>query len=330
LFGKSREEQRMCWEELQHHVGILHPMFLRKGGKPPEIPDSTLLVTNTARPNDPPKVLERLPETLIADLIVIPLDAFIERVVTAVNRVESVLQSQEMQKMDLHTEQSLHTTITGGNALLEALRERERESKREEIAGTRVIIEPDAAKAVVEAHAALVMSDYEYAPSKAQSEQAWSVVNISEHGAGLERVCHDPMGFEVGSLIGLSWIPHQGEPMLGVVRWIKEPKPGEQRIGLKFLRARFKLFKAALLGGGRDELTEHRSWPVLIGAGKGAHPAIFPDPRIYRNMVFVISHEGARLHFKVRRVRTRGPNYSICEIVRAEELSKSGRLDFSA
>ncbi len=320
LFGKSREEQRMCWEELQHHVGVLHPVFVRKGGPKPEFTDSALLVTNTVRPNDPPKVLEHLPDALIADVIAIPLDAFIERLVTAVNRVESVLQSQELQKMDLHTEQSLHTTITGGNALLEALRERQREAKREEVTGTRVVIEPDASKALLDSHAALVMSDYEYAPSRARDEQAWSVVNISEQGAGLERVCDAPLAFEVGSLIGISWIPHQGEPMLGVVRWIKEPKPGEQRMGVKFLRGRMKLFKAGFIGGG-DELTERRTWPVLVGAGnKGTHLAVFPDARIVNRMAFVILHDGERLHYKVRRVRRKGPNYTICEIARAEEV----------
>ncbi len=329
LFGKSREEQRMCWEELQHHVGVLHPVFVRKGGKLPDVGDSTLMLTNTARPNDPPKVVDRLPDALISDVIVIPLDAFIERLVTAVNRVESVLQSQELQKMDLHTEKSLHTTITGGNALLDALRERQREAQREEVAGTRVIIESDAAKAMVESHAALVMSDYEYAPSHAMSDQAWSVVNISEHGAGLERVSDAPLGFEVGSLIGISWIPHQGEPMLGVVRWIKEPKPGEQRMGVKFLRGRMKLFKAGLVGGG-DELTEKRTWPVLVSPGsKGVHLAVFPDARIFNKMAFVLLHDGERLHYKVRRVRKQGPNYSICEIVPAEEMREGKRLDFA-
>ncbi len=328
MYGKSHAEQKMCWEELQHHVGVLRPMFLRKGSKRPEIKDSTILVTNTLKPNAPAEVMESLPDPLIYDAIVIPLDEFVDRIVTAVNRVENVLLNIDAQKRDLHTEESLYTTLTGGNAILDALREKQRKAERKDTAGARVILEWDAAKAIKEAYTALVMSDYEYAPSKAQSEQAWSVVNLSNHGVGLERVHFEGFPTGVGTLVGLSWIPHEGEPMLGFIRWIKEPKPGEQRMGIEFIRERYKLVKGALIGGG-DDLTAHRSWPILIKPGKKHHLALFPDPRIFRNMAFVVSHEGKSAHFKVQRVIRSGPNYSLCEIVRAEELKTSRGFDFS-
>ncbi len=329
FFGKSHAEQKMAWEELQNHVGALKPMFVRKGDTPPELTDNSLLVTNMAKPNDPAKVMDTVPSPPDYDCIVIPMDTFVDRLVTVINRVEGILNSQEMQRNDLITEESLRTTISGGNALLDAMRIKDRHARRMEQQGLRIIIEWDLAKSFVEAHTALVMNEYEYAPSAGDSEAAWTVLNLSNSGAGLERLSYASIDLSVGSMIGLSWIPHHGEPMLGFIRWIKEPKPGEQRMGIEFFNEKFRLFKGGMLGGGGSELTEKRSWPVLLRPEKHNNIAIFPDARIFKSMTFAIAHEGQSLHLKVDKIIRSGPNYTMCRVVKPKELDVSGQFDFS-
>lgn len=330
FYGKSHAEQKMTWEELQSHVVVLKPRLVRKGDTAPAFEDATLLVTNMAKPNDPAKVMAKLPDPLPYDVIVIPMDTFVDRLVTAIDRVEGILKSQEAQRNDLITEESLQRTIIGGNALLNALRMKDRKADRIEQQNIRVIIEWDIAKSFVEAHSALVMSEYEYAPSQAECDAAWSVVDMSNTGAGLERMSYEPIELSVGAMIGLSWIPHHGEPMLGFIRWIKEPKPGEQRMGIEFFNEKFRLVKGGLIGSGGDELTEKRAWPILLRPTKKGTIAIFPDARIFKNMAFAIAHEGERLHLKVGRIIQSGVNFTICQVVKPKELdTTTGGFDFS-
>lgn len=249
--------------------------------------------------------------------------------VTAINRVETVLKSPELQRNDLHTEESLNRTIIGGNAILDTLRTKDRSAARDDYAGTRLIMEWDASKAFKEAHTAVILEEYEYAPSERGSHAAWSVTNLSKNGVGLERICDDrEYKIGVGSLVGLSWIPHKGEPMLGTVRWIKEPKPGEQQLGIQFFHQDFKLYKGVMLGGQEDAHLS-RSWPVLVKPGKPNHTVVFPHCKVFKNMTFMLSHEGKGAHFKILKVMKIGPNYSFCKVGIAEELTTTHSFDFS-
>jgi len=330
FYGKSEAEQKMTWEELQHHVGTLEPKLIRKGDGASELSDESYMATSLIRPNEAAKVISKIPEESIADTIIIPLDKFIDRMVTAINRVETVLQSPELQQNDLFTEEALYTTIVGGNAILDTLREKERAANREDYSGTRLILEWDSKKAFKESHTAVVLNDYEYAPSqRVDSLGAWSVVNISEQGVGLERISEHGFEHGVGAMVGLSWIPHKGEPMLGTIRWIRETKSGEHRMGIKFLQQKLKLYKGVMLGHGDEDINQSRTWPVLIKAGKPHHTAVFPDCKVFKNMTFVLSHDGKGAHFKVLKVMKAGPNFSFCKIAPADELTTSDRLDFS-
>jgi len=328
FYGKSVEKQKMIWEELQHHVGLLRPRLCRKDDKVPDFKEQTLLVTSLARPNDAAKVMDKLPSTLMNDCIVIPLGEYVDRLIVAINRVERVLQSPELQKNDLHTEHSLWTTIVGGNAMLDAMRTKERQSQRRDISGTRVILNWDIIKSFQDYNAKLILNEYEFAPSEAINAKAWSITNLSNQGVGLERVENEPLSKNVGSMVGISWIPHRGEPMLGFVRWIKQPKSGEQRMGIEFFHDHYKLVRGALIGTG-EEGTRMRSWPLLIKPGKQHHFAMFPDPKIFKNMVFAISADGKSTHLKVKEVIDAGQNYSLCTVIRAAEMEKTGEFDFS-
>lgn len=328
FFGKSRQEQKIIWQELCNHLGVLQPRYLHKDEEPTGIEGTTFLLTNFMRPHAAPEVVSRLPARMEANGIIIPLDEFVDRLVTAVNRVETVLNDPKLQQQDLHTEESLHATITGGNAILDAMHAKKRAHQRMDYAGVRVILEPRLDKAFVESHTALVMSEYEYAPSERTNATAWSVIDISKGGVQIERVSFDPPEQTVRAMVGVNWIPHKNEPMLAFIRWLKEPKPGEQRMGLEFLREKFRLMKGSMAASVDEDTLRGRAWPVLVKPGKPEITVIFPDTQIMRGSVFILSDEDRRAHFKVTRVIETGANYVRVAAIRAKELQGSQELDF--
>ena len=328
FYGKSKKEQKMTWDELICHVGTLEPKLFRKNDTSPSLKGETFMTVNFMKPNEGAKIISKLPERFDMDMIVIPLDAFVDRMVTAINRVETVLKSPDLQQGDLHTEEALYRTIIGGNAILDTLRTKDRNAQRKDYSGTRVIIEWNAGKAFKDSHTAVVLDDYEYAPSERNSRAAWAVANISDQGTGLERL-GDERDFKlgVGTIVGMSWIPHRNEPMLGTVRWIREPKSGEQRMGIKFFHQDFKLYKGVMMGT-REEDGLSRQWPVLVKPGQPHHTAVFPDPKIYKNMTFMLTHDGKGAHFKVIKVMKSGPNYSFCKVGIAQEIAEKTKFEF--
>jgi len=287
------------------------------------------MTVNFMKPNEGAKIISKLPEVFEMDMIIIPLDAFVDRMVTAINRVETVLKSPDLQKGDLHTEEALYQTIVGGNAILDTLRTKDRNAQRKDYSGTRVVLEWNAGKAFKDSHTAVVLDDYEYAPSERNSGAAWAVANISDQGTGLERL-GDEKDFKlgVGAIVGLSWIPHRNEPMLGTVRWIREPKSGEQRMGIQFFHQDFKFYKGVMMGSRDEEDGLSRQWPVLVKPGKPHHTAVFPDPKIYKNMTFMLTNDGKGAHFKVIKVMKSGPNYSFCKVGIAEEIAHRAKFEF--
>ncbi|MDX8397671.1 MAG: hypothetical protein R8K49_05055 [Mariprofundaceae bacterium] len=313
FYSRSPHDQNTIWQELQHHVGILEPHFCHKGEQIKFKQDSFISI-HCAHPNEAGQILSSLPSEFPCDMIIIPIDHFIDRLVTAIDRVESVLKDPDLQCSDLHTEEALHATILGGNAILNTIRNQERKNERSLQPGNRAILEWDASKALSDAHANMVLDAYEFAPSEHDNPDAWSIVNICSHGTGIERIGEKPPKSAVDSLVGISWLPHSNEPSLGIICWLKELKPGEQRLGIRFFDQNFKLYKAAMLGSSSDEITSKRQWPVLIQSGNNSHTALFPDCKIFQNMRFILSHNGKAAHFKVIKVCSTGSNYCFCDI----------------
>jgi len=328
--SKTPHAQKITWQELQHHSGILEPQFVRKGKTSSELPNDTYITTHCGRPNDAAKIYSKLPSSFEVDMIIFPANAFIDRLVTAIDRVENVLKNPALQHNDLHTEEALQATIVGGNAILNTLRERQRTCERKNNTGTRTALEWDAGKAFVEASRAMALDEYEYAPAQYANREPWTVLDISKHGCALERLSDHMHEASVGSLIGLNWMPHNKEPMLGFIRWMKEIKPGEQRMGIEFFQNDFKLYKGAILGGGSADTSAARSWPVLVKAGKPYHTALFPDYRMFHDMVFLLTQDGKGAHFKVVEVKQSGANYCICAIAPVKELPTSKHFDVSS
>lgn len=331
FYSKTPHEQQITWQELQHHTNVLEPYFLRKTDKPKQTSAETFIITYCSRPNDAAKVVSSLPDDINCDMIIIEADHFVERLITAVDRVETVLKNPALQRNDLHTEEALHATIIGGNAILSTLRSRDRSTERKTYAGTRLVIEWDAAKAFTEAHTAQILDEYEFAPSDRMTPETWSIVDISQSGVGLERLGEQTPASAVSSLIGMSWIPHNNEPMLGIISWLKEVKVGEQRMGIHFFKHDFKLYQGMIMGGGAaDDKSMARSWPVLVKPGKRYHTAVFPDCRIFQNMTFILRQDGKGAYFKVVEITKGGGNYCICSITPAKELKTTQNFDFSA
>ncbi len=330
FYSKTPHEQQITWQELQHHTNILEPSFLRKTDKSIKMSGDTFIITYCSRPNDAAKITSSLPDEINSDVIVIVADHFIERLITAVDRVETVLKNPALQRNDLHTEEALHGTIIGGNAILNTLRSRDRKTERQTYAGTRLVIEWDAAKAFKEAHAAQILDEYEFAPSDHMTPETWSITDISKSGVGLEKLGDKVSTSAVSSLVGMSWIPHNNEPMLGIISWLKEVKVGEQRMGIHFFKQDFKLYQGMIMGGATDDTTMSRSWPVLVKPGKHYHAAVFPDCRIFKNMTFILKQDGKGAYFKVVEITKGGTNYCICSITPAQDLKTTQNFDFSS
>ncbi len=323
FYGKSSIDQQLIWKELQRHIGLLKPRLCRRDEPAPMIADGAVMVTSLARPNDAAKIMAALPAPLIADCLAVPMNAFIEALVADVARAEQAM--HDARHTDLYTEEALHATLIGGNAILSAVRIKPRGPDRLENAGTRVVLEWNPRQSFIESFAAMQLSNYEHAPSGRDLTHAWMVTNISDKGVGLERTSGKPLTLGVDALVGLGWMPHHSEPMLGFIRWIKEPKPGEQRMGIAFFGQGYKLFRGSLLGGRAEDayLAERRSWPVLLKPGKHFHTAIFPENRIFRAMAFMLSQKEKMGYFKVAEVTKTGPNYCICKVVPA--ATETGR-----
>lgn len=116
-----------------------------------------------------------------------------------------------------------------------------------------------------------------------------------------------------------------GMPALGFVRWFREPKAGEQRLGIEFLKGRFQPARCTILGGSSD-LSSLRTWPLLIRPGKESVTAIFPFANTPRNMTFSLAYNHEEKHCKVAGILHAGPNATICSIVQAEssDIRKHG------
>ncbi|MDX8390768.1 MAG: hypothetical protein R8M38_09795 [Mariprofundaceae bacterium] len=326
FYGKAQPLQKMAWQEMDHHILSLRPYFCRKGEKPAHEDNGAYLATSIQHPHLAAELISKM-AVAENDLIIIPMDAFLERLINAINRVETVMKDPKMQQHDLHTEGSLQSTVLGGNAILDAIRHKKRNIDRARESGSRIIFQWDAGKGFTDSHTASALDEYEYAPSEGDSPEAWSVANKTDDGVGLERLSFEPLTHPVDSLVGLSWIPHTGEPMLGYVSWYKIPKLGEQRIGVRFFKENHHLFKGELITG---EAGEHvrRGWNVLVEKNSSPPAAIFPDCKMVRGMTIKLADGTKNAHFSIEKVIKTGPNYSICQLRNVEELNRETNLSF--
>jgi len=336
FFGKAHSLQKAIWQELQHYIGILKPRLYHSGDTFPNSSDNILMFINLHKPNDPGRIVDHLPETIEYDCIVIPLAPFIQRIREALQKTENVLHHQHLQEKNLHTERSLENTLIGCKAILDALKS-EKRAPRQTQTGIRVQLGLDPSIAILKAFTPTRRNKTGSTSELFNQARAWNVVDLNQHGICLERMHAQAITVLPDSLVGLQWyfgddqlefkfIPWKDgmdqenpeAPRLGFIRWVRENRSGEQRIGIEFFDAHHKLSKAALAQGQR-EVDDRPALPVLVKPGKTMHTTTVPGTKVYKDMTFMIVHGHQRAHFKIREITHTGQNYTRCEIVRARQ-----------
>ena len=335
FFSLTEKEQAMVMEELKHHIPVLTPYYLAKGAiKSAEVHGYSLLVTNLSRPHETAKVLPFAPDSTATDHLLVPMDDFIDKLVMSIDRAEKVLKDPLLQTKNMQMEEALHTTVVGGNAILDALRTKSRINDRQEYANAKLTVD----WGLIDLMAVAMEEDLEESGVPALGAEAaapillrgseWTVLNISKHGIAIERLSSEKPDGKVGDMVGLNWTPHRGEPRFAFIRWIRYPKPGEQHIGLEFYMQKHVVLRAVMLSVG--DTNENRAWPTLISFEEGnEHTVLFPDSHIFKGMVFSIQRGINRELFKVSELQEQGSNYSICVVVPATELDTQN-VDASA
>jgi len=338
FFAHPPAMQQRIWLELQFHVGVLQPQFLRQGVSPAATCTAPLLLTNLNRPNNPASVSLQLTEALAFDAFVIPLAAFTERVEMAVHHAGSILHQPDMQKQVLHTEHELENTMLGCTAILNALNEEPRQDERGSRIDARIVLQLHATKALQQAFAGDDGYGKKEPTQQNRTNNTWRIANLHADGVCLERVDSGSVPQIVGALVGLHWLLPEVPPdlpfcrenpqqipelkRLGIVRWIKAVKPGEQQLGITFIEDGYLLAQAVMLGGGQDA-EARRTWPVLLRRYLGKRSMILPETGIYREMTFMLSQAGRQAPFKVSDVEQAALNYTCCHIVLANTTNNS-------
>lgn len=330
FFSLTKTQQGMVMEEIGHHIGALRPFYLAKNGiKGNEIKGYSLMATCLSRPHDTAQVLPFPPNNTASDFILVPMDDFIDKLVLSIDRAEKVLKNLLLQSKDMQIEDALHATVVGGNAILDALRNRSRVSERVEYGNAKVVVGWSLRQAIQEIQSQLATEetamkqavDMENHTARHGAE-SWTVKNISKHGMAVERMSADPLKLGVGALLGLHWQVYQGEPRLGFIRWIRYPKSGEQQMGIAFYLRPYVPVEAVMLAVG--DTTQHKSWMVLLTFEEdGEHTVLFPDTAVFKGMVISFDDQRYPGYFKVIKVADSGLNYSICTVRLAKELDSS-------
>ncbi|MFQ5355881.1 MAG: hypothetical protein ACE5DY_05245 [Mariprofundaceae bacterium] len=308
FFQKSVSEQKIMSSLLEEHAKDLHPYLCLHHGHPPSMPGKVFLVSKLSKPNETPRISSTLPETFSTDAIVIPVDAFLASLVKNVKKSKRLLDNSDLQKEDMHTEDALRITMTGSSSILNALSIKKRAS-RYEYRKTRAYLEWDLERIFIESQGTLSMDGYEFAPFEWSSQDAWWVTDISKTGVGLERTSSHKLSDRVGSMVGLKWPKHKGEPELGFIRWFREPKTGEQRLGIEFLQGKQRLMKASLAGGTMEPMYDLAPWHVIAEQAIHSLRVLSPEKDIFEGTVLNISNADQENQYKVSHIIQTGPNY---------------------
>lgn len=309
FFSKTVAQQHMIIRELEYHISLLQAHYCRQSSPLPASASNASLLTNMSRPNDPPQLMQKIQGSLPFDAIIIPVDALIQRLHTAVAHIESLHKNRDWQRNQLHTEEAILTTQVGGHAILDALTIRPQRRQRISYPNTHVTFEWNSLKSFLQKAAQQSETD--------RTDQQWRLIDSEDAGICVERLHGDvKLSDAVGCIVGINWFPDSGEAKLGFVRWMKQSRNAEQRLGIELFRQPVKVVQANIESGSKA-MNAKRSWPLLILPANGSLTAWFPENRVYRNMVFIIRNGDKNIHFKIKKIIESGPNYCKCTVVRA-------------
>jgi len=309
FFGKSSSEQKIIWQLLQKDDGEFQPRFYRHQDAPPSrLPDKLFLLSNLSRPDQAPYITH-LPEKFPGDAILIPVSRFLSHLAAENKKAKILLRDEELQKKVMRTEDELRLTMTGSGLVLNDLRIKER-AKRYQYHETRVYIDSNLQRVLAGSNDSVTLDKYASTPFELNTGDTWLIADISKTGLGLTRHSSSHVDIEVGAMTGLKWPHHKGEPELGFIRWFREPRPDEQRLGIEFLQGAFHSIKASLTGAGSIvSLKMIPPWPVIAERRLDSLRVFSPEKNISTGKILNFSDTDHPGPYKVRHIIRTGPNY---------------------
>jgi len=344
FFALPPSLQQRVWQELQCHIKLLHPCYYRQETALPESLQQEALVSNLNRPNNAAQFCLTPQQSMAFDAIIIPVHTFHERLQKASHHARTILQQPHNQSKNLHTEHELENTLLGTTTILRALSTKQRSEDRLVRNDIHIALEHIATAGIAKAFEKEPTESNEptdYAiirfgeSGKKKQAHPWHIVNMHNNGICLECVSPGVGALVSGSLVGLDWLvpddvetaPFAGDAIpawkkLGIIRWVKNSKPGEQSVGIEFLPGDYRL-ASGMMPGGNKQTEAERTWPVLIRQHQGKRTMLLPETGIFRQTSLVIALGDKQAVFKVNQVMHVGNNYTECQIILANTAEPS-------
>ncbi|MDX8408283.1 MAG: hypothetical protein R8L58_07850, partial [Mariprofundaceae bacterium] len=309
LYARTDEQQRLVRQELKRYAERVAPV-LYGSGKPLPSGANVYLVTSTTQPHMPPTKLTRLPDVAESDMLVMPLDAFLAGINRDLNLAKRVVEMGPGKGKLLMTERRFKEISQGTAVIRRSLQSVSRKNARHRVEGVRALLDvhPGEAFDHFSDHGPCLADNM---LNDAEKRQAWSVVNVSETGAALQRMGNNWQDIACGALIGVRWIAERVGSGLALVRWFRESKPGEQSIGIEFVGGKLQATRGMLVGDQSAPMSRRCS---LLYDPAEPKRVWFPYAKMEtgNKLIYLFEGEGIRCH--VAKVLRSGPNFTCCEL----------------
>lgn len=323
-YSKSPEVQAIIGQEISNYCGLIDPVLLRKGEQARRLNGEIFLITNLSKPGSRPNKSISLPSEAENDLIVMPLEAFLKKVVDDYNRASAVYANPEAQKKDLHTEKRCHDMMHGTKSIIHSMQKRLRRSGRRSVPGASLFVAQSASKAFARVHDKDSFVKEETLGSD-EKKDLWSVINVGKQGLVIESLERTSADFQIGHVVNLIWVGKKSYgPNIGRIRWKREIKHNEWRVGIEYFEPDCDVVRGTVIG--RNEHVNSGSWALLIER-RDPSRVWFPEPRVKEGMRFfeyIDGKGGIRCH--VIKVLSKHGNYCLCEVEKDKQQDNKGML----
>jgi len=309
LYARTDEQQRLVRQELKRYAERVVPVLYGRGKQLPR-GANVYLVTSTTQLHLPPTKLTRLPDVAESDVLVMPLDAFLAGINRDLKLAKRVVEMGAGKGKLLMTERRFNEISQGTAVIRRSLQSVSRKNARHRIEGIRALLDVQLSDAFdhFSGHGPCLTDKM---LNDAEKRLAWSVVNVSETGAALQRMGHAWQEIQCGALVGARWIGERVGSGLAVVRWFRESKPGEQSIGIEFVGGTLQATRGMLVGDQSAPMSRRCS---LLYDPAEPKRVWFPYVKmeVGSKLIYLFEGEGIRCH--VAKVLRSGPNFTCCEL----------------
>jgi len=309
MYARSDEQQKLVRQELKRYAERVTPLLYGRGTTLPK-GANVYLVTSTTQPHLSPSKLTRLPGLAESDVMVMPLDSFLAGINRDLKLAKRVMDMESGERKLLMTERRFQEISQGTAVIQRSLQSVSRSNPRNRIEGVRALLDVNLADAFDHyANHGPCMTDGML--NDAERRVAWSVLNVSESGVALQRMGNDWQDIQCGALLGLRWIGERAGSGLGIVRWFRENKPGEQSMGIEFVGKNLKATRGMLVGDQSAPMSRRCS---LLFDPEHPKRVWFPFNSMEEGnkLIYLFEGDGVRCH--VDKVLRQGPNFSCCHL----------------